>query len=188
MIIKQNIYLTGFMGTGKSTIGRELAKSLGKKFIDMDEYIQKQQGKSVKEIFEEHGESFFREKEMEAAKELASEQGRIIATGGGTILNNDIRKLFTDTGLIICLFTDQDQLVQRLQRSSKRPMIKGSEEEVRERVDKLMQERQDVYSSFSIRVNTTNLTPQEVSKKIIKTLHTYRKILDHLHDQYIVIS
>ena len=176
------------MGTGKSTVGRELARYLGKKFVDMDDYIQKESGMSVSEIFAAYGEDYFREKELEAAKILSAQSGRIIATGGGTMLNHDIRELFMDTGLMICLFTDKDELVERLKRTDKRPLLKSETGEIGEKVDKLLEERRNIYQCSAIRVNTTNLTPQEAARKIIDTLKTYQRILDKLHDQYILIS
>lgn len=188
MKIRHNIYLTGFMGTGKSTIGRELARFLGKKFVDMDELIEKRLGMTVSEIFDQKGEEFFREQEKIVARELAEQTGRVVATGGGTMLDEEIRRLFVGTGLIICLFTEKDQLIQRLKRTDKRPLLRGGEEKVAEKVEQLLEERKDAYSEFSIRVNTTNMTPQEVAKKIIDTLTTYQRILDKLHEQYIVIS
>jgi len=186
--IRRNIYLIGFMGTGKSTIGRELARFLGKKFVDMDNLLQKRMGMTVSQIFEKHGEQFFREQELEVAKELAAQTGRVIATGGGSILNPKVRDIFCNNGLMICLFTDRDQLLQRLKRTDRRPLLRGSEEVIEEKVDKLIEERKNAYQCSSIRVNTTNMTPQEVAKKIIDTLKTYKRILDKLHDQYIVIS
>lgn len=176
------------MGTGKSTVGRELARFLGKKFVDMDDEIQKKLGMTVNEIFEAHGEEYFRDLELKVAEELSSQAGRVIATGGGTILNDRIRAMFAKNGLIICLFTDKDQLIQRLKRTDKRPLLRGKEEEVARKVETLLEERNRIYSSFSIRVNTTNMTPQEAAKKIIDTLQTYSRILDRLHNQYIVIS
>ncbi|MCD4783336.1 MAG: shikimate kinase [Candidatus Eremiobacteraeota bacterium] len=188
MKIKRNIYLTGFMGTGKSTIGRELARFLGKKFVDIDALIEKREDMPVSRIFEKHGEEYFRNLEMEVAVDLSGQTGRVVATGGGTFLNKEIRELFFKTGLVICLFTEKEQLIKRLKRTEKRPLLKGDKAAVAEKVEKLLDERKEVYSKFSIRVNTTNLTPQEVAKKIIDTLKTYRKILDKLHKQYIVIS
>ena len=188
MKIKKNIYLIGFMGTGKSTIGKELGRFLGKKFVDIDNMIEKEMGMSVSEIFKEHGEDFFRQKEWETAKTLSQETGRVIATGGGTVLNPKIRQLFIDTGLLICLFTDKDQLIERLKRTDKRPLLKEGKEEFEDKVDRLMEERRNIYHCSAIRVNTTNLTPQEAAKKIIDTLKTYQRILDKLHNQYILIS
>ena len=186
--IKRNIYLIGFMGTGKSTVGRELARFLGKKFVDMDDFIQKEEGMPVSEIFAAHGEEYFREKEMDAAKVLSAQSGRVIATGGGTMLNRGIRELFMETGLMICLFTDKDELVERLKRTDKRPLLKSEAGEIGDKVDKLLEERRNIYQCSAIRVNTTNLTPQEAARKIIDTLKTYQRILDKLHDQYILIS
>jgi shikimate kinase len=186
--IKRNIFLAGFMGTGKSTIGRELARFMGRKFVDMDQLLEARLGKTINEIFDDHGEDFFREKELELAKELVQQQNRVVATGGGTILNDEIRNLFADNGLIICLVADKDQLIQRLKRTDKRPLLRGDREEIAEKVERLLEDRQNVYFRIPIRVDTTNLTPQEAARKIIDTLNMKIRILDQLHDQYIFIS
>lgn len=188
MKIKRNIYLVGFMGTGKSTIGRELARFMGKKFIDMDVLLEKKLGKTVSQIFDEHGEEFFRKKEWEAAVELSEQQNRVIATGGGTILNDNIRELFAKTGVIICLTADMGQLLKRLKRTDKRPLLRGEPEEVAQKVQRLLDDRKNVYSRFSIRVDTTNMTPQEAARKIIDILKMKIRILDQLHNQYIFIK
>ena len=184
--LKRNVYLAGFMGTGKSTIGKELAKLLGRKFIDVDDAMEKRFGMTVNEIFASHGEEFFRVEEKKLALELAESHNRVVATGGGTILDPDVREAFHNTGLMICLFTTKDELVKRLERTSKRPLLKGSS--VQERVEELMRQREEIYAKISIRVNTTNLTPQEAARKIVDLLRTRQRILDKLQSQYIVIS
>jgi shikimate kinase len=184
---KRNIYLAGMMGTGKSTIGRELARLLGRKFIDTDQALEQKFGLTVNEIFAQHGEDFFRDAEKTLALELASSFNRVIATGGGTILEADVRQAFAASGLIICLFTQREELVKRLERTSKRPLLKGAPV-LQERVDELMRERAAVYEKIPIRVNTTNLTPQEAARKIIDLLKTRQRILDQLQTQYIVIT
>lgn len=188
VIMKRNIYLIGFMGTGKSTVGKELARLSGKKFIDMDQALEQLEGMPVSQIFETQGEQYFREKELVLAKKLSRQSNRIIATGGGTFLNEEIRELFSNSGLIIQLYTEKDQLVNRLGRTDRRPLLKGDKSQLEGRVDRLMEERKNTYSGFSIRVDTTNLSPQEAAKKIISTLNSYQKILDRLHNQYITIK
>lgn len=188
MRIKRNIYLAGFMGTGKSTVGRELARFMGRKFIDMDALLEERAGMSVNDIFDAHGEEYFRKMELELAQELSGEENRVVATGGGTILNDEIRELFAKDGLIICLVADTEQLVARLKRTDKRPLLRGDREKVAEKVMQLLNDRQNIYFKIPIRVDTTNLTPQEAAKKIIETLKMRARILDKLHNQYILIS
>lgn len=185
-VSRQNIYLAGFMGTGKSTVGRELARLMGRAFVDTDIALEKELGMSVNEIFAKKGEMYFREKEKALAIELSAKHNRIVATGGGTLLDPDVRRAFTTTGLIICLFTQREQLVQRLERTDKRPLLKG--ESVAKKVDDLLMKRKEIYDSISIRVDTTHLTPQEAARKIHDLLTIRQRILDHLQSQYIVIS
>lgn len=183
---RHNIYLAGFMGTGKSTVGRELARLMGRKFVDTDQAVEQRMGLTVSEIFAQHGEQFFRQKEKELALELSSQMNRIVATGGGTLLDQDVRRAFAATGLIICLFTQREQLVQRLERTDKRPVLRG--DTVARKVDELLARRKEIYDTISIRVDTTHLTPTEAARKIHDLLKIRQRILDHLQSQYIVIS
>ena len=164
---RRNVYLVGFMATGKTTIGRELARLMGRKFIDVDQEIERRFELTVAEIFAHHGEVAFRKAEQDVALELAGETNRIIATGGGTILNPVIFESFESTGMLVCLYTQQHDLVDRIQRTDKRPLMKGqSEEEVRTRVERMLEERSAVYNKVPVRIDTTNLTPLSAAKKI----------------------
>lgn len=185
-LTRRNIYLAGFMGTGKSTVGRELAKLMGRKFIDTDVAMERRLGMSVSEAFARQGETYFRGQEKALALELSETFNRVVATGGGTLLDSDVRQAFARTGLIICLFTNQDQLVQRLERTDKRPLLKG--ENLKGRVEELLQQRQEIYDRISIRVDTTSLTPQEAARKIFDLLKIRQRVLDKLQTQYIEIS
>ncbi len=164
---RHNVYLVGFMGTGKTTIGRELARLMGRKFVDVDQEIEKRFRQSVAEIFAEKGEQVFRASEEEVALDLASVNNRVVATGGGTILNPKIFEAFERSGLLICLYTQQDDLIDRLQRTDKRPLLKGqNQDEVRERVTRLLEERAAVYNKVGVRLDTTHLTPLTAARKI----------------------
>lgn len=168
---RQNLYLVGFMGTGKTTIGRELARLMGRKFVDVDQEIEKKFAMPVSEIFAQHGESAFRGAEEEVALGLAGMQSRIVATGGGTILNPRIYQAFENTGVLVCLFTQKDDLVDRLARTDKRPLLRGqSTDEIGARVERLLEERRSVYEQVSIRVDTTQLTPLTAARKIHETV------------------
>ena len=176
-LARQNVYLVGFMGTGKSTIGRELARLMGRKFIDVDQQIEKRLGLTVSEIFAQQGEATFRETEEEVALELAASSNRIIATGGGTILNPKIFRAFESSGTLVCLYTQRDDLVDRLQRTDKRPLLQGqSQEEVKARVQRLMDERATVYNRAGIRIDTTHLTPLSAARKIHDVVAARRRV------------
>jgi shikimate kinase len=164
---RKNVYLVGFMGTGKTTIGKELARLMGRKFIDIDQEIERRQGQTVAEIFAQQGESAFRGSEEQVALELAQASNRVVATGGGTILNPRIFEAFDGSGFLICLYTQQEDLVDRLQRTDKRPLLQGqSEDEVRARVELLLEERKAVYDKVNLRLDTTHLTPLTAARKI----------------------
>ena len=185
---KRNVILVGFMGTGKTTIGRELAKSMGRKFIDVDLELERRFGMSVNEVFSTKGEAAFREGEESLAMELAATNNRIIATGGGTILNPKIFQAFRRSGILICLYTEKDDLIHRLQRTDKRPLLKGkSPEEVAEKVDELLDKREAVYRQVKIRIDTTNLTPITAARRIQELLHTQQRVLSEL-EQYIDLT
>lgn len=185
-VTRRNVYLAGMMGTGKSTVGRELARLMGRKFIDTDAALERRLGMTVSECFAREGEAYFRAQEKALALELSTLHNRIVATGGGTLLDPETRSVFQTTGLVICLFTDKDELVSRLERTDKRPLLHG--EDLDERVESLLAQRKEIYDSISIRVDTSNLTPQEAARKIYDLLKLRQKILEQLQSQYIVIT
>lgn len=119
----KNIILCGFMGCGKSTMGRRLAKQLGCEFVDMDRYIEEKQKISVKEIFARHGEEAFRRMETEASRQLAAQTGLVIATGGGTLLNPDNTAALRSTGVIVLLDVPLAALQERLKNDTTRPLL-----------------------------------------------------------------
>lgn len=185
-MLRRNIYLAGFMGTGKSTVGRELARVMGRKFIDLDLELEKRVGMPIPRIFEEHGEAWFRAQEKALALEVAGLSNRIVATGGGTLMDPEVFSAFGTSGLLICLYTRRDDLIKRLERSDKRPLLTGGN--VAEKVDALMQARKELYETIKIRVDTTELTPMEAARKIGDLLNTRQRILDRLQSQYIDLS
>ena len=185
---KHNVYLVGFMGTGKTTIGRELAKCMGRKFIDIDLELERRFGMTVNEVFASVGETAFREGEERLAVELAGTNNRVIATGGGTILNPRIFHVFRTSGTLICLYTEKDDLIHRLQRTDKRPLLKGkSPEEVAEKVDELLDKREAVYRQVKIRIDTTNLTPITAARRIHELLINQARVLAEL-ESYIDLT
>lgn len=183
---KRNIYLAGFMGTGKSTIGRELARLVGRKYVDVDLEIERLANLSVADIFRQRGEAWFRAHEREICLELADSSNRVVSTGGGALMDEEIFAAFKRSGLLICLYTQRDCLIDRLSRSTKRPLLQDCD--IPAKVDALIAARQSLYDKISIRVDTTSMTPLETAKRIADLLNTRQKILEQLRNQYIDLS
>lgn len=165
----QNIFLTGFMGSGKSTAGKKLAKLLRLKFIDLDHYIEQKEKLPVHSIFENFGENAFRKMEQTCLSEiLKNENNCVIALGGGTIcFENNLEKI-KDNGLLIFIDLPSIALAQRLEASKvKRPLIKNfkGDDLVAFIEDKLSQ-RKVFYSQAHISVSGLSLTPQQLAQKI----------------------
>ena len=108
--MKDNVILTGFMGTGKSSLGKMLATRLGRPFVDIDNKIEDEAQLSIPKIFERYGEAHFRELEKSAVKELCEKRGLVIATGGGTVKDEENLRLLKNSGVVICLTTSPEEI------------------------------------------------------------------------------
>ena len=123
----ERVFLIGYMGSGKSTIGRYVAKDMGWRFIDMDDYVERRLGCTISEFFAKHGEEAFRQAEAEALRELAKEPKAIIATGGGAPCHFDNMEVMRAAGLTIYIKVEPGELAARLKGAkTKRPIIAGS--------------------------------------------------------------
>ena len=164
----ENIALVGFMATGKSAVGRNLARKLHRRFVDLDALIEKTEGRNVRDIFAEKGESYFRRLEKQALEQILSQQSQIIATGGGIILDEDNLTLLRQKSLLIGLTASTDVLVSRVGKNSKRPLLKGVD--VRARIEELLQQRQSRYAEADVIIDTSGLTINQVVEKILKVV------------------
>jgi shikimate kinase len=124
MLSAANIYLVGLMGAGKTTIGRHLAKSLGRRFVDSDHEIEARTGVRIPTIFEIEGEAGFRAREAQVLAELTQEAGLVVATGGGCILSPANRKCLASTGTVIYLFAPPEVLFARTRHDRNRPLLR----------------------------------------------------------------
>lgn len=158
------------MATGKSAVGRNLARKLHRRFVDLDALIEKAEGRKVREIFAEKGESYFRRLEKQTLEQILSEQGQIIATGGGVILDEDNLALLRQKSLLIGLTASTDVLVGRVGRSSKRPLLKGAD--MRGRIEELLQQRQSRYAQADVSIDTSGLTINQVVEKILDIIRS----------------
>lgn len=166
---KANIILTGFMGTGKTTVGKLLAQQLGFAFVDTDELIQERTGKTIPEIFEERGEAAFRRLEAELARELANRRGVVISTGGRLMLDPDNAAALTRTGRVFCLVATPEEILARVAQDAgtERPLL--ATPDPMKRIVDLMQERQEDYGRFP-QMLTSRKSPDVVSKNLIGIL------------------
>ena len=159
-----NIVLTGFMGTGKSTVGRLLADRLGWEFVDTDALIEERHG-PIPAIFADHGEERFRTLEREVAAEVGGRRGTVVATGGRLLLDPANEAVLGSTGIIVCLSASVDVLVERLTRGAgQRPLLHGHDPATRIRY--LLAERASGYGRFP-QVVTDGRAPDEVVDAVL---------------------
>ena len=118
-----NVVITGFMGTGKSAVGREVARRLGRQFVDMDDVIEARAGKPIPRIFAEDGEPAFRQMEASLCEELSAQRGLVIATGGGALVNLANRAMMMKSGTVVCLSCDPDEILRRVGGNDYRPLL-----------------------------------------------------------------
>ena len=169
----RNVVLTGFMGTGKTTIGRALAARLGREFVDTDRMIEERHG-PIPTIFAEHGEDAFRRYERDVADELAERRRLVISTGGRTMVDAVNAERLGATGDVVCLVASLDTILERVavDRSAEtRPLLRG--EDVRARVADLLAERAAAYGVFH-QVPTDGRTPEELAVAICEHLGVER--------------
>ncbi len=163
-----NIVITGFMGTGKTSVGREVARRLGWEFVDMDVLIEERLGMSIPEIFATHGEGFFRQQERELCRELAQRRGLVIATGGGALVPEENRRVLGRSGILICLTCEVDELLRRLGKVKDRPLLEVADR--RRRIESLLAQRREAYERIPHHIDTTGLTVEEVAERVIELL------------------
>jgi len=162
-----NIVLTGFMGTGKSTVGRLLAERLSLKHIDTDQMIERRHG-PIPRIFEEQGEAGFRQIERAIANELSTDIGYVISTGGRFMLDEENAALLSRGNRVFCLVAEIQVIMNRvMRRRSSRPLLAGKNP--RERVEALLAERADGYAAFES-IPTDERPPNKVVEDILSRL------------------
>ncbi len=166
---KTSIALIGFMGTGKSAVGRLLAEKTGKDFLELDALIEERAGMTIAEMFRREGEIGFREREMAAVKEITGRENTVIACGGGVVLTTiNIDRLRTFCR-IVCLTASAETIARRCAGDESRPLLAG--EDRLATIKRLLAYRRPFYSrSADITVATSRLKPDGVAKRIIERL------------------
>ncbi len=160
----KNVVLTGFMGTGKTTVGKILAKKLGCRFVDTDEEIVRAEGKSINELFELYGEGGFRDIESRVIATLSEKKNCVIATGGGAVLRKENMDNLRKKGIIILLRADIDTIAQRLTDSSSRPLANG---QTREALAARLESRRVYYDNHDFAFDIHGESPMRIADKIL---------------------
>ena len=161
----KNIVLTGFMGTGKSSVGVELAVKLGYRYLDLDCVITDHAGMSVNRIFAEHGELYFRDLETKAIEEIAYMENLVISTGGGAVIRDKNRELLRSAGVVINLVASAEEIFSRLQTDCSRPLLK--DDMSLEKIMKMLEEREPFYADSDIRIDTVGKKVEDVVLEIL---------------------
>lgn len=156
-----NIILCGFMGCGKTTVGTELAKIMGRRFIDTDEMIERQQGIAIKAIFTVHGEEYFRDLEHQCCKEISALKNCVVSTGGGALTFQRNVDVLKNGGKIVFLDTDFDVICDRIGNSNNRPLFQD-----REKAFELYNERKDKYLNAADIVIDGNMSARKTAMDI----------------------
>ena len=163
-----NIYLVGFMGTGKTTVGRELAKKKKWRFVDLDELIELREGKAIPDIFSKKGEPYFRILEKRALKEVSREEKFVVACGGGVVIKRENIKTMKESGIMICLKADPAVILKRTSGAANRPLLNTGNS--KERIELLLKLRAPYYAMANRCINTSKLSVKEIVEKIAKII------------------
>jgi shikimate kinase len=169
----KNIILTGFMGTGKTAVGKELVRLLEMRLIDADTEIEKAEKMSINEIFKQFGEQKFREIETETIKTISRNRNVIISTGGGAVLRQENMDALRENGIIICLTATPETILQRTSNSNDRPLLRV--EDPFEKIKGLLDFRKPFYEKADIVVDTEGKTPLQIAEEVIEKVRKWKR-------------
>lgn len=173
MDVPSNIFLVGFMGSGKSTVGQQLADELGKDFLDCDRVLEDRTGVDIPYIFDLEGETGFRRREAAVLRELTAMRGIVLATGGGVVGDPDNREALAANGFVIYLHAPADLLHQRTARDRSRPMLHAADP--RARIDELLAVREPLYREVAdLVVATGRRGSRRVVQEIVRAFSERR--------------
>jgi len=168
-----NLVLVGFMGSGKTVVGRNISRRIGYGFLDTDHFIEKELGRTIADIFSEKGEAHFRKLETSLAERLDQLDNYVIATGGGILTTPGNLDRLRRAGVVVFLKADPEGILTRLQRDTKRPKLREGDD-LRETVERLLAERMPLYDQSDIVVETKGKNINRVVGEIIQRAAEFR--------------
>lgn len=163
---QQNIVLIGFMGTGKSTVGKKIAQKTGRTFVDADDEIERLENMPISDIFSTKGENHFRDRETAVLKGLIQQKNSVIATGGGAVLREQNRIILNQIGIVIHLKASVDTILRNTAKDTKRPLLQG--EDIKVRIINMLAQRQSFYAQNDYEVDVSHLGVEQVVDQIIQ--------------------
>ena len=165
----RNIYLTGFMGTGKTSVGREIAGVLGLKFVDLDELIVKKEGRCINDVFAQDGEPYFRKAEKEALREVSQANSQVVSCGGGIVIDPENIAIMKQSGRFIALTARPEVIFERIKKETHRPLLNTADPLAR--IKELLAIRKPYYDQAEFVIDTSDISVQEVAEKVIKLIN-----------------
>ena len=169
MTSAERIFLVGPAGAGKSTVGRQLAKLLGREFVDSDTVIEQRAGADIPWIFDVEGEAGFRERETQVLQELAARPVAVVATGGGIVLSETNRELLKSEGVVVYLTISLSEQLKRTSRDAKRPLLASGDR--RATLEKMRVEREPLYLEVAdIKISAAGRSAKRVAQSIVDAL------------------
>jgi shikimate kinase len=166
-----NIYLIGFMGAGKTSVGRILAKSLKMGFVDIDDRIEKELGMTISQIFSKWGEDYFRDAEAKMLRTISGNKEQVIATGGGIVLRDENWDTMRENGVTVYLKASAEVLWNRIKHNTTRPLLQV--EDPSKKAVEILSRRIPLYERADLVIDTENLTPHEVALEITEKLENF---------------
>lgn len=161
-----NLYLVGFMGVGKSAIGRRVARELKYRFLDSDHVIEKEQGQRIPEIFAEYGEAHFRQLERDFIEQGHPGEGCVISCGGGLVVQDGMKEILRQKGVVICLFASAESIIERTGRNKNRPLLNVPDPAAKVRA--LLKEREPIYMAAGTCITTDGRSIPEVARHMVR--------------------
>ncbi len=158
------IFLVGFMGCGKSAVGKALAGKLGYTYYDTDEMVEKKEGRTIEDIFKDSGEGYFREKEWEVLTSLKGIKDSVISTGGGLFLGSQHRQFIKEQGISVWLDSPFEDILERLQSGPVRPLFRSAEE-----LKQMLENRKGRYALADYHIATRGLTVEKILERIMRS-------------------
>lgn len=164
----KNIYLVGFMGTGKTVVGRELAKKLKREFLDLDTLIEEKEKRKITDIFAKDGEPYFRKVEKEILLEASQKEGKVFSCGGGIVLDKENIQRMKETGIIICLQARPEVILERTREYKHRPLLNVKDS--LKRIKELLDFRRSYYQKADYTIDTSDLGIEDVVERILEII------------------
>lgn len=168
-----NIILIGFMGTGKTSVGKRIAKALHMDFVDTDQVIEEVTGMEIKEIFQRYGEKRFRSEESAAVKRVTQKDNQVISTGGGIVLNPENLNALKEGGLVIALNASPEVIFERVSKNKNRPLLQTPDP--LSTIIELSSQRKPLYNQAHISITTDNKSLNEVTDEVIEVYRSFKE-------------